>query len=585
MNEIVNVGLRLSETARRNPDGIAVAMPRGRDSAGKRIYQSLTFRELDDDTNLLADGLASMGVRPGMRLVLMVPPSIDFISLVFAMFKAGVITVLIDPGMGRRNLIRCLADSEPEGFIGVPLAQAVRAVLRGRFPKARYNVTVGRRWFWGGRTIAQLRARRLSEGFRPAATTADDPAAIIFTTGSTGPPKGVLYRHGNFNRQADEIRDFYGIQPGEIDLPGFPLFALFNCAMGVSTIIPDMDPTRPARVDPRNIIEAIRDWKVTQAFGSPALWNVVGRYCEEHQIELPTLKRVMSAGAPVPPHVLRRMKAAIPPDGDVHTPYGATEALPVASIAASEVLAETAAKSALGAGTCVGRRFPGIEWRVIRITDEPILSLDEAELLPTGQIGELIVRGPVVTTEYVTRTDLNPLHKIRDGSTFWHRMGDVGWMEKVGQASSLPCAAGENCRKDACPTSDRFWFCGRKSHRVLTNAGTLFTIPCEAIFNQHPSVYRSALVGVGPRGPGSIGNQRPVIIVEPWPEKRPASRAEERKLLAELAALAQQHEHTAGIRDFFCRDELPVDIRHNAKIFREKLAVWAARKLRGVPAT
>jgi len=557
MMPIVNVGLRLSDTARQNPQGMAVAMPQGRDPSGKRIYKSLSFRELDADSNLLADGLAWMGVRPGTRLVLMVPPSIDFISLVFAMFKAGVVTVLIDPGMGRRNLIRCLADSEPEGFIGVPLAQAVRTVLRGRFPKAKYNVTIGRRWFWGGRTIAQLRARRLSEGFRPVATREDDPAAIIFTTGSTGPPKGVLYRHGNFNRQADEIRDFYRIQPGEVDLPGFPLFALFNCAMGVSTVIPDMDPTRPARVDPRNIIEAIRDWSVTQAFGSPALWNVVGRYCEANKIVLPTLKRVLSAGAPVPPHVLKRMKAAIPPDGDVHTPYGATEALPVASISASEVLGETAACSATGGGTCVGRRFPGIEWRVIRITEEPIANIADAEGLPRGEIGELMVRGPVVTTEYVTRTDSNPLHKIREGATVWHRMGDVGYLDE----------------------SDRFWFCGRKSHRVITEDGTLFTIPCEAIFNQHPSVYRSALVGVGARD-----QQRPVIIVEPWPQKRPASKAEQEQLMAALADLASQHQHTVGIRDFFLLDALPVDIRHNAKIFREKLAVWAARKL-GVSAS
>src|SRR5262245_48544914 len=180
-------------------------MPRGRDLSGKRIYQSLTYQELDDDSNVLADGLASMGVRPGMRLVLMVPPSIDFISLVFAMFKAGIVTVLIDPGMGRRNLIRCLAESQPEGFIGIPLAQAVRAVLRCRFPKAKHNVTVGRRWFWGGQTIARLRARRLTEGFRPVMTLADDPAAIIFTTGSTGPPKGVLYSHRNFDQQASEI--------------------------------------------------------------------------------------------------------------------------------------------------------------------------------------------------------------------------------------------------------------------------------------------------------------------------------------------------------------------------------------------
>jgi acyl-CoA synthetase (AMP-forming)/AMP-acid ligase II len=577
MSDIVNVGLRLCETARTNPDGMAIAMPRVRDTSGKRQYQTLTFRELDDDSNLLADGLASMGVRTGTRLVLMVPPSIDFISLVFAMFKAGVISVLIDPGMGRRNLIRCLAESEPEGFIGIPLAQAVRTVLRRRFPKAVHNVTVGRRWFWGGRTIAQLRARKLSDGYRPAQTKFDDPAAIIFTTGSTGPPKGVLYRHGNFNRQADEIRDFYQIQPGEIDLPGFPLFALFNCAMGVSTVLPDMDPTRPAKVDPQNIIEAVRDWNVTQAFGSPALWNIVGRYCEANQIVLPTLKRVLSAGAPVPPHVLRRMKAAIPADGDVHTPYGATEALPVASIAASEVLAETAARSATGAGTCVGRHFPGIEWRVIRITDGPIASIGEAEVLPPGEIGELIVRGPVVTSEYVTRTDCNPLHKIADGSTFWHRMGDVGWLEvgPAGPAGLVP-NVGEADREVPPSGRDlqRFWFCGRKSHRVITASGTLFTIPCEAIFNQHPHIYRSALVGVGPPG-----QQRPVIIAEPWPEHRPKTKPRHDDLLAALAELAKHHTHTSAIQDFFLLDALPVDIRHNAKIFREQLAVWAAKKL------
>jgi acyl-CoA synthetase (AMP-forming)/AMP-acid ligase II len=525
-------------------------MPRGRDQAGKRIYQTLTFQQLEDDSNLLSDGLAAIGAKPGTRLILMVPPSIDFISLVFAMFKAGVVTVLIDPGMGRRNLIRCLAESEPEGFIGVPLAQAVRTLLRGRFPKAKCNVTVGRRWFWGGPTIAQLRARRLSPNFQPVSTKRDDPAAIIFTTGSTGPPKGVLYRHGNFDRQATEIRDFYGIQSGEIDLPGFPLFALYNCAMGVTTVIPDMDPTRPARVDPRNIVEAVSDWNVTQAFGSPALWNVVGRYCEENKIVLPTLKRVLSAGAPVPIHVLKRMKAAIPPDGDIYTPYGATEALPVASISATEVLSQTAAKSAAGGGTCVGRQFPGIDWKVIRITDEPITTIANAEELPPGEIGELIVRGPVVTREYVTRTQANALHKIRDGETFWHRMGDVGYFE-----------------------NDRFWFCGRKSHRVITASGTLFTIPCEAIFNQHPWVYRSALVGVGERG-----NQRPVVFVEPWPEHWHNAKGDWPRLQNELRQLAEQYSHTRKIDTFLLLRSLPVDIRHNAKIFREKLAVLAANQ-------
>jgi acyl-CoA synthetase (AMP-forming)/AMP-acid ligase II len=545
-----NVGARLSITAQQMPDEIAVVTP-----ARGRKYSTWTFSELDEDSNRIAAALQEMGVARGSRIVLLVRPGFDFISLTFALFKVGAVTVLIDPGMGRKWLIRCLAEAEPDGFISIPAVDVVRALLHRRFPKAKLNVTVGRGWFWGGPTLAHLRKQGASQ-FTPADVAEDDPAAIIFTTGSTGPPKGVLYRHGNFSRQVDELRDFYGIQPGEIDLPGFPLFALFNCAMGVTTVVPDMDPTRPAEADPRKIVRAIQDWSVTQAFGSPALWNVVGQHCEKNHVQLSTLRRVLSAGAPVPPHVLRRMKDAIHPEGDVHTPYGATESLPVASISASEVLAETAARSAAGAGTCVGRRFPGIQWKIIRISDEPIDDIAQADELPPGEIGELIVCGPVVTREYVTRREANREHKIQDGETFWHRMGDVGYLDE----------------------HDRFWFCGRKAHRVLTEAGVMFTIPCEAIFNQHPKVYRSALVGIGPRG-----NQRPVIVVETWPEHRPKSKQERETLFAELLQLGEAHEHTRHIREFLLNRSLPVDIRHNAKIFREKLAVWAERRLLSVP--
>lgn len=550
--EIVNVGTRLSEVAKQMPDDLAVAMPLDRDRDGKRKYRTVTFRELEDDSNLLADGLISMGIKPGMRIVLMVRPSTDFISLVFAMFKAGVVTVLIDPGMGRKNLVACLEAVKPEGFVAIPLAHAVRCVLRRRFPHARFNVTVGHRWFWRGPTIARLRQRQLSPDFAPASTSGDDPAAIIFTTGSTGPPKGVLYRHINFDRQVEEIRDRYEIQPGEIDLPCFPLFGLFNSAMGVTTVIPDMDPTRPADVDPRNIIEAADDWKVTQAFGSPALWNVVGQYCEQNQVKLPTLRRALSAGAPVPPHVIERVRAAIADDGEIHTPYGATEALPVATISGSEVLGETAERSKSGAGTCVGTRFPGIIWKVIRITDDPIHAIDDTEELPQGATGELMVTGDVVTRQYVTRTDCNPLHKVNDGERVWHRMGDVGYLDD----------------------QDRFWFCGRKAHRVLARESPMFTIPCEAIINNHPAVYRSALVGIG-----AAGHQQPVIVVELWPNKQPRNEESRTRLLNELAELAHSHELTRSIRHFLIHPALPVDIRHNSKIFREQLAPWAEKQL------
>ncbi|MBI3464977.1 MAG: AMP-binding protein, partial [Planctomycetes bacterium] len=414
-----NVAGRLAQTAAEMPDALAVVVPKRRDRKGNYRYARYTFRELDQDSDRLARGLRRLGVQPGTRLALLVRPGFDFISLVFGLFKAGAVGILIDPGMGRRNLIACLEESRPEGFVAVPLAHAVRLLFRRRFPESRWHVTVGRRWFWGGQTIDQLRGEAWS-GSELAATTAEDPAAIIFTTGSTGPPKGVLYRHGNFDAQVDELREFYGIQRGEVDLPGFPLFALFNCALGVTTVVPDMDPTRPARVDPQKIVAAVRDWSVTQAFGSPAIWNRVGPYCQVHGIKLPTLRRVLSAGAAVPAHVLESMRACIHPQGDVQTPYGATEALPVASISGGEVLGETAALTREGAGVCVGRRFPGIEWKVIQMVDGPIESVDQAVEIPASEIGELIVRGPVVTREYLNRPQANALGKIADGDAIWH---------------------------------------------------------------------------------------------------------------------------------------------------------------------
>jgi acyl-CoA synthetase (AMP-forming)/AMP-acid ligase II len=546
----LNVAARLTTMARQMPEAIAVVETLGYDRQGKRRYQHVTFRQLDEDSDRIANGLRRMGIMPGTRLALLVRPGIDFIALVFAMFKAGVVIILIDPGMGRRNLIRCLSDAEPQGFVAIPLVQAARVLLRRRFRLAQFNVTVGRRWFWGGSTLDEVRGCQV--GGQAAATKADDAAAIIFTTGSTGPPKGVLYTHGNFDAQVDEIREFYAIGPGEIDLAAFPLFGLFNCAMGVTAVIPDMDPSRPARVDPKMIVQMACDWKATQAFGSPAIWNRVGRYCGERGLRLETVRRVLSSGAPVSPEVLRMMKDCIHPQGDMHTPYGATESLPIASIAASEVLGETAAKTRQGAGVCVGRQFARVEWKVIRIADGPLRSLEEAEELPPGEIGELIVQGPAVTARYVTRIESNVMGKIPDGTKLWHRIGDAGYFDPQG----------------------RFWFCGRVAHRVLTADGPMYTLCCEAIFNQHPSVFRSALVGVGPPG-----KQRPVIVLEPHRGYMPRGEAVRRRFLAEARQLGQSNPLTALIQDILLHPEFPVDIRHNAKIFREKLAVWAARRV------
>jgi acyl-CoA synthetase (AMP-forming)/AMP-acid ligase II len=550
----LNVADRLDEFARTMPQATAIAEPTRRVRNGQRVYRTITFADLARDVSDIATGISAWGVPPGTRLALLAPPGINFITLVFALLKSGMVQILIDPGMGRRNLLGCLAEAEPEGFVAIPRVQAIRSCLRGRFPLAKWNVTVGRRIWPGMLSVNNLRKLGLQQTCKSPSTTSDDPAAIIFTSGGTGAPKGVLYRHGNFDRQVTEIRDMYGIQPGEIDLPCFPLFGLFNAAMGVTTVLPRMNFSRPAAINPANIVEAVQQWRVTQSFASPAVWNRVGPFCGERDTRLPSLRRVLSAGAPVHARVLAPIKAISAPHGEMHVSFGATEALPVATIDASEVLADTWKETERGGGICVGRRFPGIEWRVIRVVDGPIHSIAEAEELPTGEIGELIVRGPVVTTEYVTLREANALAKVPDigGSSFWHRMGDCGYLDR----------------------EQRFWFCGRVAHRVLSAWGPMYTITCEAIFNRHPAVFRAALVGVG-----KLGVQVPVIIVELKPDARPRRR-DRHRLIGELRELAKAHSLTAMIDHFLIHPAMPVDIRHNAKIARERLALWAARRLR-----
>ena len=552
----MNVAEFLQRQAHQQPNAIAIAEPikgrwRNRSLPLEKRYRCLTFQELDEFSSRLAAGLHTLEIEQGARLALMIPPSCEFISWVFALFKAGMVAVLIDPGMGGKNIINCLQRVETEGFIGISKVQAVRTILRNKFPTAKTNVTVGRRWFWGGPTSNKLRRTPLDnfELFKPEAA---DPAAIIFTTGSTGPPKGVHYCHQNFYHQVLQIQEQYQIEAGERDLPAFPLFGLFNAAMGVTTILPEMDPTKPALVTPQNIITPIQDWKVTQSFGSPALWETVGRYCSENDVTMPSLKRILSGGAPVRPRVLQRMRDAMASEGDMHTPYGATESLPVATISATEVLGETAAKTDAGHGTCVGANFSGIEWKVIEICDDELGDIEDTTEVGSGEIGELIVRGPVVTSHYVTHERETRLHKIKDGDSFWHRMGDVGYFDETG----------------------RFWFCGRKSHRVQLLQKTLFTIPTEAIINLHPRIYRSAVVKVDNQGVAEAA-----IVVECWPDSKTHSPADEQELFHELKQLASNNDLTSMITHFLVRDALPVDIRHNAKIFREQLSIWAQEKL------
>ncbi|HVS34690.1 MAG TPA: fatty acid CoA ligase family protein [Gemmataceae bacterium] len=544
-----NIAAHLPAMAADRPQTLAIVQPRGRDRFGRLRYRHFTFRELDQESDRIASGLERVGIGRGVRTVLMVPPSLEMYALAFALFKAGAVVVGVDPGMGAKNLGVCLREVEPEAFIGVPEAQLARTVFRWSRDSIRSCVTVGPRFGWRGCTLRQVREQGGRRPFPMAEPKPDETAAVLFTSGSTGVAKGVIYTHEIFNSQVDQLRRLYGIQPGEVDLPTFPLFGLFGPALGITAVLPQMDPTKPAHVDPRKIIAAIHEFGVTNLFGSPSLIQRVGRYGMIHGIRLPSLRRVVSAGAPVAASAVERFQSLLADGVQVHTPYGATEALPVCSIGSDEILGETRARTADGDGVCIGRPVERMRVRIIRISDAPVGKWENGLEAAAGEIGEIVVRGPVVTRSYFNRPASTELAKIADpDGGFWHRMGDLGYMDDKG----------------------RVWFCGRKSQRVVTPERTYYTVSCEGVFNAHKAVYRTALVGVARNG-----LTEPVLCVEP--EKDIA--VPRATLREELLALGAARPHTKAIKTILFHKNFPVDIRHNAKIFREKLAAWAGKKL------
>jgi acyl-CoA synthetase (AMP-forming)/AMP-acid ligase II len=543
-----NIASHLPAMARTQPDRDALVAPLR--SGGTLTWQRMSFAELDARSSAYAAGLASIGITRGVRTVLMTPPDLDFFPLVFGLFKVGAVLVLIDPGIARAALLSCLDEVEPEAFIGVPKAHLARLLFPRPFRRVRSLVTVGRRWFWGGHSLREVAEAGAAPGksFAMVDPAPDETAAILFTSGSTGVPKGVVYTHAMFDAQVRSIRATYAIEPGEIDLPTFPMFALFDPALGMTAVLPEMDFRFPAQADPARISEALTLHRCTNMFASPALLDRLGRHGAEQGAHFPHLRRVLSAGAPVRTDILERMSALLPPEAQVFTPFGATESLPVTSIGSHEVLADTREGTAEGRGVCVGKPVEGSVVRIIAISDDPIPTWSDERIVPVGTIGEITVRGPVVTHEYYGRPEGTALAKIREGDAIVHRMGDVGSFDERG----------------------RLWMCGRKGHRVVTAAGTLFTVPIEEIMNAHPGVKRTALVGIGERGA-----QRAVLLVE----RASASGATDADLLTELRALAKKNEVTRVLDDLrVYPGPFPVDTRHNAKIEREKLARWVATR-------
>ncbi|MCU0461427.1 MAG: fatty acid CoA ligase family protein [Bacteroidales bacterium] len=539
-SEINNISDYLKLNAEKSPDKPAILSP-----------EKITYKELENKVNALSFGLSQAGLKAGTRTLVLVPAGTNFFVLIFSLLRIGAVPVMIDPGMGIKAMLTVLADLEAEAFIGIPKAHLFFLLFPHAFKTVKIKITTGMVSLKGTKRLNSLRIDN-NRPFPSYSGNPQDMAVIFFTSGSTGPAKGAIYTAGMLKNQIEVTRSRFKIGSNVTDLCTFPLLGLFAICHGNSSVIADMDMMHPAKMDPEKVIRNIYDFGCTQMFGSPMILNKLSSYCQPRNIKLPTLMNIISAGAAVPGHILESFSRLVPDDAVIHTPYGATEALPVTDVTASELLKIYSENHEYENVICIGRPIEPLDVKIIEITDKHIESWGDAKLMDVNEVGEIVVSGPWVSKGYYRKPDADRLSKIQDLSThkIWHRMGDLGKIDSSG----------------------KIWFYGRKSHRVITHKGTLFTIPCEAVFNRHPLVSRSALVGININ---DTGFKKPVICIQLLNGIKANP-----KIMDELKELGKMCNITKNINDILFKKEFPVDPRHNAKIFREKLALWASKKIK-----
>ncbi len=545
MSQRFNVADFLRQHANDRPDAPALRFPASDYRTAQPNWDTWSFRELDHASDAYARGFAAQGVQTGDRTLMLMKPSLDFYAVLFGLFKVGAVPVLLDPGMGMKNLLICIERTQPRVVVAMSLVHAVRCFMRKPFASAEVLVTAGSRWFWGGVTLEHCKVSG-DEPFDIAQLAPEDDAAIIFTSGSTGVAKGVASKHGMFRAQVNALQEMLGFQPGQSDVQCFAAFAIFDICMGMTSVIPKMDLSKPATANPADIVAAIHTWKPEVTFGSPIVWQNLSRHCVSNSVKLPSLQTALTVGAPIPAYLHRRFKGILAEGAQIWTPYGATEGLPVSCIATDELLGETWEKTRRGEGTCVGHPAPGADIRIIGITEDAIGQWSDDLELPQGQIGEVVVSGPQMSPEYKDAPEANRTAKIPSDRGTVHRMGDLGYLDQTG----------------------RLWFCGRKAHRIETTKGLVPAVPVEGVFNEHPDVFRTALVGVGERG-----TEVPVLCVEMEPGKSWSADVE-----TALKALVADTQWSETVARFLPHPAFPTDARHNSKIRREDLRVWVASR-------
>ena len=528
-----------AELERRSSDEDPAIVELGSDGA----QASISFDELEDEVRRVAAGLADLGVAKGDRVALLVPPGVDLAVCVYACWRMGAVVVIADAGLGARGMGRALASAGPAYLIGIPKALAAARVMR--WPGVRISTAVTspvmRRLLGVHSTLDDLRTR--GENLpTPPAPSASDYAGIGFTSGATGPAKGVAYRHHQLEAQRDVLVDLYGIKSSDRLVAAFGPFSLFGPSMGITSVIPDMEVTSPGSLTARELARAVQAVSATLVFASPAaLSNVAktaGDLSSEQAEALKGIRLLMAAGAPVRSDVLRAAVETMP-NAEAHTPYGMTEVLPVADISLQGI--EAAGQRD---GVCVGLPVAGVE-----VAISPLDSAGKAAGAMTDEcevVGEVCIRAAHMRDGYdklwVTQ------HEASEPSG-WHRSGDVGHLDCDG----------------------RLWIEGRMGHIVTTAAGPVTPVGIEHAVSELPEVVHAAAVGVGP-----AGTQQLVVVVVPVAGRRRPDLADE-----DLADRVRDQVASADLAAVLTAPALPVDQRHNSKIDRARIARWAEGVLAG----